>query len=154
MRVVDNKIKVNISGNITYLLNVEEKSRKKVCQDLGFKYTTFCDWVNGKTVPGYQVLEKLGDYFQVEPWTFYENIEIMKKERYKRLNNYATDLSIGKQLDMDILEQLSDDQLKDLLSSGFRFRHRSLEEYIALSGKPLVPSAEVDWGEPVGREIW
>ena len=154
MKTVDQKMKIKISNNISYLLEVEDKSRKKVCNDLGFKYTTFCDWVNGKTAPGYHILEKLGVYFQVEPWTFYEDLEIMKRERLKRLGNYAVGLNGDKQLDMDILEKLNDEQLKELLSSGFRFRHRTLEEYIELSGKPLKASAEVSWGEPVGREVW
>ena len=53
---------------------------------------------------------------------------------------------------MDILEKQYDEQLKDLSSS--EFRHRTLEEYIELSGRPLKASAEVNWGEPVGKELW
>ena len=154
MKTVDKQKKANISINIKYLLEVEDKPRKKVCSDLGIKYTTFCDWVNGKTAPGYHVLERLGEYFNIEPWTFYEDEEVMKRESAKRLSKYADGVSGGKLLDMDILENLSDEQIKELLSSGFRFRHRFLEEYVEFSGKPLQASAELDWGEPVGRELW
>lgn len=154
MKTVDENKKKKISINICYLLDVEDKSRKKVCEDLDFKYTTFCDWVNGKTAPGYHVLERLGEYFNVEPWVFYEDVEVMKRERAKRLGKYATGLSEGKLLDMDVIEKLSDEQIRELLASGFRFRHRTLEEYIELSGKPLQPTAEFDWGKPVGRELW
>lgn len=154
MKTVDREKKNLISINISYLLETENKSRKEVCEDLGIKYTTFCDWVKGNTAPGYHNLEKLGQYFEVEPWTFYEDVEVMKMERAKRLGRYAMELAGGKALDMDILEKLDDDQIKNLLTAGFRFRHRSLEEYVELSGRPLKASAEYEWGEPVGRELW
>ena len=52
------------------------------------------------------------------------------------------------------LDNLNNDELKDLVESGWRFQHRSLEEYVKQSGRPLKASEEVNWGEPVGREIW
>ena len=52
------------------------------------------------------------------------------------------------------LDKLNDDELKDLVDSGFRINHRTLEEYVEISGRPLKASEEVNWGEPVGREIW
>ena len=54
----------------------------------------------------------------------------------------------------DIFDKLNDEQLKDIVTAGFRFQHRTLEEYVELSGRPLKASEEVSWGEPVGREIW
>ena len=154
MKTVDKQKKANISMNIKYLLEVEDKPRKKVCSDLGFKYTTFCDWVKGNTAPGYHILEKLGEYFNVEPWVFYEDVEVMKKERAKRLGKYAFGLSEGKLLDMEVIEKLNDEQIKELIATGFRFRHKSLEEYVELSGKPLQASTEIEWGKHVGREVW
>lgn len=154
MKTVDAERKNKISINLKYLLDAENKSRKRVCEDLDIKYTTLCDWVNGKTAPGYHILTKLGEYFEVEPWLFYEDLEVMKRERIKRMAVYAAKLTQDKQLDMDVLEKMNDEQIKSLLDSGFRFRHRTLEEYIALSGKPFKASEEFDWGEPVGREIW
>ena len=63
--------KSRVSKNIKYLLEVKKKTRKQVATDLGYKYTTFCDWVNGNTTPSYSSLEKLGQYFNIEPWQFY-----------------------------------------------------------------------------------
>ena len=34
------------------------------------------------------------------------------------------------------------------------FRHKTLEERIAESGKPLGASEEYDFGEPSGSEVW
>ena len=49
---------------------------------------------------------------------------------------------------------ISDDQICDLLSSGFRFEHKTLEEYVSESGGSFIVSDEFDWGKPVGQEIW
>ncbi|MBQ1488089.1 MAG: AbrB/MazE/SpoVT family DNA-binding domain-containing protein [Lachnospiraceae bacterium] len=34
------------------------------------------------------------------------------------------------------------------------FRHKTLEERIKISGKPLENSGEFDYGKPEGREVW
>ena len=34
------------------------------------------------------------------------------------------------------------------------FRHKTLEERIKESGKPLEAVEEFDFGKPVGREVW
>ena len=55
---------------------------------------------------------------------------------------------------MRILDDLTDEQVKELLDSGFIFSHRRLEDYIDESGKALKLSGEMDWGDPVGAELW
>ncbi|MBR5637907.1 MAG: streptomycin biosynthesis protein StrG [Pseudobutyrivibrio sp.] len=57
-------------------------------------------------------------------------------------------------LEMSTLDEMDDEQIKKLLSEGYRFKHRTLEELIEEKGEPLVASPEFDWGDPVGREIW
>ncbi|MBR4819920.1 MAG: streptomycin biosynthesis protein StrG [Clostridiales bacterium] len=59
-----------------------------------------------------------------------------------------------KQLNICVLDYLSDEQVKELLKAGFSFSHKSLEEYVSDSGKELKAGAEFDWGESVGNEIW
>ena len=92
MDTLTEDVKIQISNNIKLLLKEEKKTRRKVCADLGFKYTTFCDWVNGNTTPNYRVLEQLGDYFQVEAWWFYEDNDEFKKKRAEVLVEYASSL--------------------------------------------------------------
>ncbi|SDB56463.1 hypothetical protein SAMN02910298_02913 [Pseudobutyrivibrio sp. YE44] len=154
MNKTDNDIKIRVSKNIKYLLDSEHKSRREVCNDLDIKYTTFCDWINGKTLPSYSALEKLASYFEVEVWGFYDDVNKARINRAKVLNAYANELGDGMVLEMDILDTLSDEQIKKLLAAGFRFRHRSLEELIEKTGLPLVSTPEYNWGAPVGREIW
>ena len=94
MEVLTDDVKTQISNNIKLLLQTEQKTRRQVCTDLGIKYTTFCDWVNGKTTPSYKALEQLGEYFQVEPWKFYENLDESdaKRKRANTLLKYATNI--------------------------------------------------------------
>ncbi|MBE5918193.1 MAG: helix-turn-helix transcriptional regulator [Pseudobutyrivibrio ruminis] len=121
--------KIRVSNNIKYLLKEKKKTRKQVANELGYKYTTFCDWVNGNSAPSYSVLEQLGDYFNVEPWQFYGNLPESKVGRAKALIAYANAAVDAKLLDMNTLDTLDDVQIKSLLESGFRFRHKSIEEY-------------------------
>lgn len=60
---MDNK---NIfAENLKRLMYENNKSRKDVCNDLGFSYYTFSDWVNGKKYPRMNKVEKLAQYFGV-----------------------------------------------------------------------------------------
>jgi transcriptional regulator with XRE-family HTH domain len=42
------------------------KTRRDVCDDLGFSYYTYSDWVNGKKFPRIDKIEMLADYFGIE----------------------------------------------------------------------------------------
>lgn len=57
--------KIVFSKNLRELMNQKGKDRNKVCADLGFKYTTFADWYNGKKYPRIDKIEMLADYFGV-----------------------------------------------------------------------------------------
>ena len=53
------------SKNLRELMKSRGKDRNQVCIDLGFKYTTFADWYNGKKYPRIDKIEMLADYFGV-----------------------------------------------------------------------------------------
>ena len=42
----------------------------------------------------------------------------------------------------------------DMLSMGNTFAHRTLEDYVRESGGRIIVSDELEWGSPVGDEIW
>ena len=46
-------------------MKLHNKSRKEVCEALGFSYFTFSDWVNGKKYPRMDKVEMLADYFGI-----------------------------------------------------------------------------------------
>lgn len=54
-----------LAQNISYYMEQYKKTRKDVCDDLHIKYTTFTDWVKGKSYPRINNLEALADYFHV-----------------------------------------------------------------------------------------
>ena len=57
--------KIVFSNNLRSLMEARGKDRKQVCNDLGFKYTTFTDWYNGNKYPRIDKIELLADYFGV-----------------------------------------------------------------------------------------
>lgn len=54
-----------MAKNIRRLMDIKGKDRNDICQDLGFKYTTFTDWINAKTYPRIDKIEMLANYFGV-----------------------------------------------------------------------------------------
>lgn len=87
-----------MSKNLKYYLSRSGKERAKVCDDLGFSYSTFTEWLNGKKYPRIDKIEMLAIYFGVEKpdliedhdkySTRDENIDrekLRKYEKYERL---------------------------------------------------------------------
>lgn len=54
-----------MAKNIKRLMEQRGKDRNDVCKDLGFKYTTFTDWINAKTYPRIDKIEMMANYFGV-----------------------------------------------------------------------------------------
>lgn len=54
-----------MAKNIKRLMNLHNKDRTDICRDLGFKYTTFTDWINGNTYPRIDKIEMMANYFGV-----------------------------------------------------------------------------------------
>ncbi len=139
------------SDNIRVYMEEKNKTRKELCRDLDIKYTTFCDWINARTLPGPLQIRKLEDYFNLKTGELFVTADKdkVKEQQLSRLASYDRK---ERNLDMRILDDLTDEQVKDLLDSGFIFSHRRLEDYIDESGKALKLSGEMDWGDPVGSE--
>ncbi len=55
-----------MATNIRRYLLLTGKTQKEVCKDLGIKEMTFSDWVNAKTYPRIDKIEKLANYFHVQ----------------------------------------------------------------------------------------
>ena len=54
-----------MAANINYYMTLHHKSRLEMCEILDVKYTTFCDWVNAKTYPRIDKIEKMAKYFGI-----------------------------------------------------------------------------------------
>lgn len=51
--------------NLKRYMALAGKSRKDVCEALGYSYFTFSDWVNGKKMPRMDKVEQLANYFGI-----------------------------------------------------------------------------------------
>ncbi|MCR5619981.1 MAG: helix-turn-helix transcriptional regulator [Lachnospiraceae bacterium] len=139
-----------VARNINRLLNETKRTRQEVCNDLNIKYTTFCDWLNGNSSPKLESLEAISRYFGIAIGDLFVDLDD-PGDIGARLSAYT---SRAVALDMSVLDYLTDEQVNELLKKGFSFKHKSLEEYIAESGKKLKAYPEFDWGLPVGGEVW
>lgn len=54
-----------MAKNIRRYMELKGKDRNKICKDLGFKYTTFTDWINGNTYPRIDKIELMANYFGI-----------------------------------------------------------------------------------------
>ena len=51
--------------NLKHQMALHGKSRRDICEALGFSYFTFSDWVNGKKYPRMDKVEMLANYFGI-----------------------------------------------------------------------------------------
>ncbi|MGE1061246.1 helix-turn-helix domain-containing protein [Megasphaera paucivorans] len=54
-----------MADNIKYYMKLHDKSRAEICKDLGFKYSTFSEWLNAKKYPRIDKIEILANYFNI-----------------------------------------------------------------------------------------
>lgn len=89
--------------NLQYQMDLNRKTRKEVCETLGFSYYTFSDWVNGKKYPRMDKVEMLANYFG-----------ILKSELIEEQKEKPTDeddgLSENQRVLIEFAKSLSEDQ--------------------------------------------
>ena len=54
-----------MARNIKFYMNLRGKTATDICNALGFKNSTFSNWVNGKIYPRIDKIEMLANYFGV-----------------------------------------------------------------------------------------
>lgn len=54
-----------MAKNIQYYLDLKGKDRNEMCRDLGFKYTTVSNWLQGVKYPRIDKIEMMARYFGV-----------------------------------------------------------------------------------------
>lgn len=109
--------------NLQKFMDLNKKSRKDVCNDLGLSYYTFTDWVKGKKYPRMDKVEILANYFGILKSDLIEE-RVTPESQTK--NDVAVDIVVrlGKDKEftelVKLLYTLDNDQLKsvkNLLSS-------------------------------------
>lgn len=96
-----------MASNILRLMADADKSRNQVCQDLGFNYQTFSDWVNAKKYPRIDKIEIMANYFGVN-----------KSDLIEEFKNAPTpDAGDGREEEfIELYSQLSDNEKKLIVS--------------------------------------
>jgi transcriptional regulator with XRE-family HTH domain len=84
--------------NLQRYMDMNNKSRKQICTDLGFSYYTFTDWVNGKKYPRMDKVEMLANYFGILKSDLIE--EKMPEEKEKD-NEIMADIIVRMRTDED-----------------------------------------------------
>lgn len=87
--------KAVMAKNLNYYMSLNNKSRQDICNDLGFKYTTFCDWANGKTYPRIDKIEMLANYFHIKKSDLVED-----KSKNSELEDYLEELRTRPEMKM------------------------------------------------------
>lgn len=88
--------------NLQRQMDANGKSRRDVCDALGFSYYTFTDWVNGKKYPRMDKVEMLANYFGVlksdliedkkeKPTAQGEELSVNMKELVERIKTLPED---------------------------------------------------------------
>lgn len=72
-----------MAKNIQYYMDLYNKTRNDICQDLGIKYTTFTDWIKANTYPRIDKIELMANYFNIEKSDLIEehNKEFVQSDR-------------------------------------------------------------------------
>lgn len=54
------------SKNLRNIMDERQITRRQMCSDLGFVYSTFSDWYNGKKYPRIDKIEMMANYFGIK----------------------------------------------------------------------------------------
>ena len=69
-----------MARNIQYYMALKGVTNKQLCNDLGFRYTTFMDWIKGVTYPRIGKVEAMAAYFGCKKSDLIEDISEAAEE--------------------------------------------------------------------------
>lgn len=96
-----------MARNIKKYMERKGVSNQMLCDDLGFKYTTFMDWIKGVTYPRIGKVEAMARYFGCEKSDLIEDKENQPIE--------TDELTVEKKAMYDFIDGLTDEQVQRLL---------------------------------------
>lgn len=108
--------KVVMAANLKKYLQRSGKSQKELCAILGFKETTFSDWMNAKSYPRIDKIEIMANYFGIQKSDLIED-SISEQPYYLNPETAALAQQIHDNPDLRILMDAS----KDLAPEDVKF---------------------------------
>lgn len=94
------------SENLNYYMKLNNKDRTKICNDLGFKYTTLREWIKGTAYPRIDKIEMLANYFGIQ-----------KSDLIEKKDKLTSNIEKGAKLTEQIMLLANNDIEKELLVS-------------------------------------
>lgn len=85
-------VRRRISEVLKTSLKKNKVTRKKISEDLGFVYTTFCDWARGRSSPSAEELNRIAEYLE------FDVSEIFDKEYVPKMSDSTKILLLKKEL--------------------------------------------------------
>ncbi len=58
--------KLVFASNLKKYMDLHNIDRNHLCRELGFKYTTVCEWLSAKKYPRIDKIELLANYFNIQ----------------------------------------------------------------------------------------
>lgn len=101
-----------MAQNIIKYMERDNVKATDVCKTLGFKQNTFSDWVNAKTYPRIDAIEKLANYFHISKA---ELVEDVNKGYYQDITTASLAQEIFESKEMRLLfDAAKDSKPEDL----------------------------------------
>lgn len=115
MKNPNRKICMIFSSNLRYYMNLYGKGRQDLVKDLGFKYSTVCNWLSSYSYASEDRIEQLANYFGISKYQLTENE-----------NEQPTICSSSKKRKklIEVSAQLTDEQIDVLLSVAEQFKEK------------------------------
>ena len=121
--------------NIKRFMAMKGVDRNTVCAALGIKYTTLTDWINAKTYPRIDKIEKLANYFGVdksdlvepEGLRHYRNQLVHSRAEYytsPEVNFLAEYARINEGILLDASKDLTDEELESVINIVNQLRNK------------------------------
>jgi len=104
-----------MAENIKRYMEKKGVTNQQLCDDLGFKYTTFMDWIKAVTYPRIGKIEAMANYFGCKKSDLVEDKSSAEDTKKESANDDG--LSKNKRELLDFVSTLSESEASVLLAS-------------------------------------
>lgn len=115
-----------MADNIKLYMERKGVTNQQICEDLGFKYTTFLDWIKGVTYPRIGKVEAMAEYFGILKSDLIEEKTPERIEMQKKADT-ITDAVLRMKKDSEFLSLIDD--IKDLDSEQVKWVKQMLSVF-------------------------
>lgn len=144
-----------MARNIRRYMEIYEKTRQDMCKALDVKYTTFTDWINAKTYPRIDKIERMAQFFGITKSDLvednhtpdYSNIRPITTKRFPVLSSIACGEPILMQEERELYIDSASDICADfvLIAKGDSMKNARIYDgdYVFIRRQPTVENGEI-----------